>query len=870
MIQSNTYPGTISRYLIYLQIIMCCVFSAQAQYNAPQNKVWIFGTKAGLNFNNGNPVAITSNINATNSSGTLESNASVCDTNGLLLFYTDGSLVWNRLGNLMANGTNLTGLGDDVTNSTSQGALIIPMPDSASKYYIFSLTAVDQPATIKGRLYYSILNMDLNGGLGDIEAGRKGIAVDSGLTEKMIGVVGDRCNMWVITCVRGQSVYKAYEITATGLNFTPVLSAIGTPKNLSFGYLAVSPNRKYIAASEQAIFGGNNGLELSRFDPATGILSNAVQLEPSNGYYGVSFSPDNSKLYGSSAQRVYQFDITAADPASTKTLICDNGRNTALQLGPDSRIYFHHSGNTYNKASFIRFPNLNGIACQPLLDTVTLAPGTTFNFGFHNTVPVFTRDTLYHNDTIAAGCFATAYNIKATDTTGWGYTWNTGSTDVGLTATSSGTYWVSYHTPPCVFHADTFNLTFPDGFLPQINIRNSCKDVNNGKAWAYTYPGDTVTYHYTWINAAGDTLSVSDTMSHVSSGNYTLRVRTIHCDTLLTFYLPEEAHDVAFNSDTLICLGTNIQFTNTSDNHFTQFHWFFGDGDSSSVISPVHLYTQAGNFTAMLVGQGTVCSDTAQQNIMVDAPVANLSFLTDKDSICTGQTIYFYPQTDSTTTRLHWSMGDDNSLVTPYETIQHAYDKPGVMPLALRASFRVCPDLDFKDTIYVYPLPLVDLGPDSVLCLGGRAITLTNRQAHPAGYKYLWNSGETTESIQIKHDGIYTLTVKSEHGCVAAESVTVDKDCYIDVPNAFTPNGDGTNDYFFPRQLLSGKLTKFRMQILNRWGQTLFETTAVNGRGWDGKCNGKDQPGGVYIYLIETTLDNANTEKYNGNVTLMR
>jgi gliding motility-associated-like protein len=870
MIQPMAYQGALSRYFIYILIAVCCPSLAHAQYNAPQNKVWVFGVRAGLDFNSGNPVPITSNINATNTTGTLEANASVCDTNGLLLFYTDGSLVWNSLGNIMPNGTNLTGLGMTTTNSTGQGALIIPMPDSANKYYVFSLTAVDQPAAIRGRLYYSVVNMDLNGGLGDVEAGRKGIAVDSGLTEKMIGIVGDRCNVWVITCARSQSVYKAYEITAAGLNPVPVVSNVGTPKNLSFGYLAVSPNRKYIAASEQALFGGNNGLELSRFNPATGVIFNAIQLEPTLGYYGVCFSPDNSKLYGNSFQEVYQFDLTAADPASTKTLICNNGRSSALQLGPDSRIYFQHSGNTYNKVSFIRFPNLAGAACQPLLDTITLQPGTTFSFGLHNTVPVFTRDTLSYKDTIEAGCFATAYNIKAADTTGWDYIWSTGSTATSITATSSGMYWVSYHTPPCVFHADTFNLTFPNGFLPQIDIRNNCKEDNNGKAWAYTYPGDTVTYHYTWTNTAGDTLSITDTVSHVSSGNYILHIRTVNCDTTLSFYLPEEEHLVSFTSDTLICLGTTLQFVNTSDSHFTQYQWFFGDGGSSLLNSPNHLYTQAGNFTATLIGKGTVCLDTVQQNIIVDAPVENLSFLADKDSICTGQTIFFYPQTDSTTTKLHWLLGDGNNLTTSNEAIQHAYDKAGIMPLELQASFRICPDLDFNDTVYVYSLPLIDLGPDSVLCLGGKAIILANHQPPQAGYEYLWNNGETTESITIKHDGIYKLTITNEHGCVAAESVTVNKDCFIDIPNAFTPNGDGSNDYFFPRQLLSGKVTKFSMQILNRWGQLVFETTAVNGRGWDGKFNGKDQPGGVYIYLIQTTLDNTYTEDYNGNVTLMR
>ena len=60
------------------------------------------------------------------------------------------------------------------------------------------------------------------------------------------------------------------------------------------------------------------------------------------------------------------------------------------------------------------------------------------------------------------------------------------------------------------------------------------------------------------------------------------------------------------------------------------------------------------------------------------------------------------------------------------------------------------------------------------------------------------------------------------------------------------------------------------MQVFNRWGQLVFETTNTDGRGWDGYFNGQPQPQGVYVYLIDVTIDNYLDEKYNGNVTLIR
>jgi gliding motility-associated-like protein len=69
---------------------------------------------------------------------------------------------------------------------------------------------------------------------------------------------------------------------------------------------------------------------------------------------------------------------------------------------------------------------------------------------------------------------------------------------------------------------------------------------------------------------------------------------------------------------------------------------------------------------------------------------------------------------------------------------------------------------------------------------------------------------------------------------------------------------------------LSENVYKFKMVIYNRWGQEVFKTVSANGRGWDGKFNGQDQPMGVYVYRIDVSFSSGATESYTGNLTLLR
>lgn len=862
-----------------LLILILFSLQATAQYNSPKNRVWAFGDRAGLDFNTGNPVPIQTNMNI------LEGCASISDTNGQLLFYTNGTKIWNRNHSVMPHGDSLCGDPNNYpTNSTTQSSLIIPMFNDPGKYYLFTLSDANDSAHY-GRLTYSVVNMGLNSGDGDIVPGSKAIPVDSILSEKLTAVQGDHCNIWLIVHTYNSNVFKAYEITDAGINFTPVLSATGgfnPPAYYYGGVIKGSPDRKWIISCTYGGAGATGISELFRFDPATGQMSSFAVLSNNafNTYYGAEFSADNSRLYiTGQSNSIYQYDLTLGSSSAIINSATDITQNAAvagitqgdMKLGPDGKIYIAQLFSSF--IGIIDNPGLAGTACGYLPNNIQLLPNTQSLIGLPN--HVITLQEPVSNTTSTSICYFSDSCVFSADPDAWDILWDDGSINNTRSAYHSGSYSVSYYTPPCTYHADTFILHTPT--LSPINglTPPGCKGEHEGRIWSHPATGDSTTYTYTWKDATGSILSTTthalegDTLSGLGPGIYTLYLQGAGCDTTFTFNLPAPDYTVSFTTDTLICFGDTIQFNNTSTGSFSAWAWSFNDSTFSGDPDPIHVYRSPGIYRVWLIGEtATGCSDTAIANITVDRKFDG-SFLKDQKEICTGRSIIFSPLTDSSALQLFWDFGDGTYRTLPNEIVQHAYDRNGIMPLQLNTHFRACPDAVSYDTVYVYPYPAVQLPPDSSLCLDGAPIFLKNRADQPAGYAHLWSTGETSQSILIRHPGTYWLKVTSDHGCSTSEYVTVSKNCYIDIPNAFSPNGDGINDYFFPRQWLSKGGTRFKMQVFSRWGQLLFETDKINGRGWDGQFNNRPQPPGVYIYIIESGIG-APTEKYQGNLTLMR
>ncbi|WP_118974458.1 PKD domain-containing protein [Taibaiella koreensis] len=314
--------------------------------------------------------------------------------------------------------------------------------------------------------------------------------------------------------------------------------------------------------------------------------------------------------------------------------------------------------------------------------------------------------------------------------------------------------------------------------------------------------------------------------------------------------------------------GTPVVFNDGSIGA-ANWSWDFNDGTTATVQNPTHTFSLAGTRRVRLIINDKIpCYDTLYRNVYVDS-LPFLDLVTDKHSICTGDRVSFTPAFLYTVKSLSWDFGDGTHWQENGAT-GHSFDQAGTYHITLRADYPVCEDLMKTDSVVVNVMPLVYLGPDSVLCLDGPAVRVGDaNNANDPTVRWLWSTGAKTPYIDIVHPGEYAVTA-TRGDCGTTEKVVVSKDCYTDIPNAFTPNGDGSNDYFYPRQLISKGVVSFSMTVFNRWGQKVFETTNVNGRGWDGRFNDKEQPMGVYIYQIRAVLKNGRAEDYSGNVTLVR
>ena len=140
----------------------------------------------------------------------------------------------------------------------------------------------------------------------------------------------------------------------------------------------------------------------------------------------------------------------------------------------------------------------------------------------------------------------------------------------------------------------------------------------------------------------------------------------------------------------------------------------------------------------------------------------------------------------------------------------------------------------------------------------------------------IWNTGQTSETIRPIDTGIYTVEI-FEPPCRARLSVNIDalycpdqQGCMPIMPNVFSPNGDGINEYFRPTEDLSYCLeSNADLSIYNRWGVLLFYTKQVM-VGWDGSVNGELSADGVYFYVFSTTDKNNEQQRHMGSVMLIR
>lgn len=325
---------------------------------------WYFGRNAGISFSSGAPVAV-----ADGKLISYEGCASISDTTGKLLFYTNGSTIWNSRHEVMKGGDSLKGNMD-----ASQSALIVQQYNSPY-YYVFTVGGANMHVFGRfGGIAYSIIDIRGDGNKGEVIT--KNIELLPVTSEKVTGVHHtDGKSVWIMTQHWGSNAKYAWLLHPTGLNMQPVVSSVGyshdNPVNSNGGaqgYMKFSHDGKKLAS----IVSFDGYVELFDFDATTGLVSNPQLLPSGGGPYGVEFSPNDSVLYATSWNaEIWQWNIALSDTNEVKAsrflvhktpFSSGMSRALGIQLAPDNRIYV--SIRDRDSVGIIEDPNKLGLLCN--------------------------------------------------------------------------------------------------------------------------------------------------------------------------------------------------------------------------------------------------------------------------------------------------------------------------------------------------------------------------------------------------------------------------------------------------------------------------------------------------------------------------
>ncbi len=794
-------------------LLLCLHFSLNVAGQGDYNRFWYFGAQAGLDFGTNPPTILTNGAMSA-----FEGCATIADPAGTLQFYSNGNNVWNRNHTIMPSGNGLNGDG-----AATQTAIIVPAPGNASLYYIFT---VDTNGGPRG-LSYSIVDMSLNGGLGDVTI--KNVQLQTPVTEKLTAVRhANGIDAWAIVHDWNGSSFSAYEITATGINMAPIVSNVGSVHGGTFtnshGYLKASPNARKLACAIR----GLNTVEVFDFSNITGQITNPASLTFPSNTYGVEFSPDNHYLYAgitANPGTIYQFDVSlpnASIAASGIVVGNHSGFLGALQLGKDGKIYVCQF--TSPSLAVIDAPNVGGAACGFSSNALFLG-GRNGQYGLPNFLQSF---FIVADFTYADTCSGAPTNFTTIFAGPDSVKWNFGDPASGAsnlstalnpqhTFSAPGFYTVEL----IVYQAlltDTVRKTIEIFETPDPDLgfdRSSCVTPEVLDAGSFpNFPPAT----YLWSDGSnGQTFNVG------ADGIYWVEVTRLGCtgrDTVqITVFAPPV---VNLGPNQTVCEGETVVLD--AGNPGCTYLWQDGSTNQTYTV------TQSGTY-AVTVSVAN-CSDQGSVDIIVTpSPQVGLG---NDTTLCTGLVLFLQGGFIPGASYL-WQDGS---------TTQGIFvDQGGIY--SVRVKIGTCEDAD-TISIDEQSQPQIELGDDQYLCSGQPFLL----DATTYGATYVWQDGSTAPTYSPFATGNYYVDVTNYCG-TDADSIYMnfqECNCNVFVPNAFTPNGDPTNSEFRFRHACVEFTSS--MSIYNRFGQLIFESDNDE-IGWDGTYDGKEAIEGVYIYEIK-------------------
>lgn len=808
---------------------------------------WYFGEGAAVDFSSGIPTAVAGCAMAQR-----EGVASIADDLGNLLFYTEGNSVWDATNTVMPNGSGLLG-----SWLSAQSSIIVPDPGTANQYYIFT---VHNWTDGTSEFAYSVVDMTLRGGLGDIIPAKKNSVLQNNIYERVTTVRHKNCrDTWIISHERNNNRYVSYLLTPAGVSATAVVTDIGSVSvgGNRFGGLRSSHNGRKICST----LGGGSGypaVELLDFDNATGTLSNYIVLAPPgqfNGAYSSEFSANDRVLYvcGYANDFIRQYDLFAGSESAVQQSMLDiaaypNTTKSALQMGPDGKIYVSED---YESAmGVIEQPNVLGMGCGYRTAAVPLTGRC--RLALPNFMPSLFGDavSIEGPSNVCSGSEAmyAAFSSFCTN----GLRWEISGPGTIEEIYPGDSIRVKFSEPGGVCKLKVYTqgpcgevsaeLLINVAPSPEAGLPEDTAFCNAGTIVLRGTAGMTSYLWNTGRTTAAETISLP--------GKYWLTVTSANgCKGTDTVNVALQSNTLPFSlgTDTMLCNETTLVL----DPNISNVHYLWQDGSTGAT------YTAQSAGTYWVRVQNSCAASNADTIIIGQyaRPVVSLGADT---MFCNDQSLLLSATAGFASYR--WQ----NGSTQPTLTVKAAGNY-----------FVSITDLNgckASDTIVVtqYPIDFSSVFSNKNLthCFDNGPISLQVEN----GVSFVWQQNGSTSPIFIaSQPGSYNIKVKDQYGCEWADQVTVTDRCLPEIylPSAFTPNKDGNNDQL---EIFGRHFTNFKITIFNRWGEIIFISTDRYLQ-WDGNYRGQEMPIGTYPWTVHYESEYEGDpvpDDLKGSVTLIR
>jgi len=537
----------------------------------------------------------------------------------------------------------------------------------------------------------------------------------------------------------------------------------------------------------------------------------------------------------------------------------------------------------------IRLTSTGNGNCNAVYDSlrINVTPKPNVNAGLNDTIcssNVFYPVNGTINGGASTGFWSTQGNGTFSNVNNLNTTYALGQNDtlagqVKLILTSTGSN--------CLPETDTLLITIakaplvnagPDGFVcdnQQILLNGSVFGLTTTGVWttlgtgAFT-PNDSLLSTY-YQPSALDVANGSIKLILTSTFN---KGCTAIKDSINLTFKPGPDADFTTNNECSQKAAVFTDASTTSVGTVVGWNWDFGDTGTSIAQNSTHVYANPGTYTVSHVAfSSNGCKDSITKPIEIYFLPQAMFY---QNTPCVGNATQFVDSSKAQSGSLiawNWNFGDNQTSGVQNPT--HAYSNATsyTVTLAITSSFgckdtvvkqiTVIPGPDANFSITPNPLEALETGSFNDLSTGPSSLV-----------SWYWGFGDETASNvqnpQHAYDlpGNYSvyLAVKDINGCIDTMRQELAVILLPDLPSAFSPNGDGQNDYFLVR---GGPFKVMTLKIYNNWGQLIFETNDQQ-TGWNGTFNGTEQPLGVYIWVAEVEMLNGKKITKTGDVTLLR